>query len=137
MPGQLTLARWWTGPHVDGKNVEGSYSALVVAELGDPVAGGFYMLPQVPSVSQSHRGTDPVTHLAPAGTRRTRTSAWRSLLLKAVATRQLFRDSVIAEQPGSPSASGHPGHQSPPTAPPCLHALFADRSEVVLMAVVR
>ncbi len=35
------------GRHVDGKNVEGSYSALLVAELGDPVAGGFYMLPQV------------------------------------------------------------------------------------------
>lgn len=35
-----------TGPHVDGKNVAGSYSALVVAEIGDPVAGGFYMLPQ-------------------------------------------------------------------------------------------
>lgn len=35
-----------TGPHVDGKNVAGSYSALMVCEVGDPVAGGFYMLPQ-------------------------------------------------------------------------------------------
>jgi hypothetical protein len=34
------------GPHTDGKNVAGSYSALMVCEVGDPVAGGFYMLPQ-------------------------------------------------------------------------------------------
>lgn len=34
------------GPHVDGKNVAGSYSALMVCEVGDPVAGGYYMLPQ-------------------------------------------------------------------------------------------
>ncbi len=31
---------------MDGKNVSGSYSALMVCEVGDAVAGGFYMLPQ-------------------------------------------------------------------------------------------
>lgn len=31
---------------MDGKNVAGSYSALMVCEVGDPVAGGYYMLPQ-------------------------------------------------------------------------------------------
>ncbi len=69
--GKLTLGRCCTGPHVDGKNVEGSYSALVVAELGDPVAGGFYMLPQVPPVSQPHKDTGPMTPLASAGTQET------------------------------------------------------------------
>ena len=34
------------GPHTDSKNVAGSYSALMVCEVGDPVAGGYYMLPQ-------------------------------------------------------------------------------------------
>ncbi|CAL8471179.1 g10721 [Coccomyxa elongata] len=36
-----------TGKHLDGKNMPGSYSALVVLETGVvPFAGGFYMLPQ-------------------------------------------------------------------------------------------
>ena len=36
----------WTGKHIDGKNIPGSYSALVVCETGAPFAGGFYLLPQ-------------------------------------------------------------------------------------------
>jgi hypothetical protein len=34
-----------TGSHVDGKNVPGSLSALLVLETGAPFAGGLYMLP--------------------------------------------------------------------------------------------
>lgn len=45
------------GPHVDGKNVDGSYSALIVTEIGEQVAGGFYMLPQVKHVG--HRALIP------------------------------------------------------------------------------
>jgi hypothetical protein len=37
---------WTAGKHLDGKNVAGSYSALVVCETGPPFAGGFYILPQ-------------------------------------------------------------------------------------------
>ena len=32
--------------HVDGKNVPGSYSALIIFETGAPFCGAFYMLPQ-------------------------------------------------------------------------------------------
>ena len=35
-----------TGCHVDGKNVPGSFSALLILETGPAFAGGFYMLPQ-------------------------------------------------------------------------------------------
>ena len=34
------------GPHVDSKNVPGSYSALFVFEVGATFCGYFYMLPQ-------------------------------------------------------------------------------------------
>ena len=46
MQGVLRCRPVVIGPHTDGKNVAGSYSALMVCEVGDPVAGGFYMLPQ-------------------------------------------------------------------------------------------
>ena len=32
--------------HVDGKNMPGSYSALVILEVGTSFSGAFYMLPQ-------------------------------------------------------------------------------------------
>ena len=47
-----------TGAHIDGKNVPGSYSCVLVMELGEtPYHGGFYMLPQYHQALDIRQGT--------------------------------------------------------------------------------
>ncbi len=47
-----------TGAHIDGKNVPGSYSCVLVMELGEtPHHGGFYMLPQYHQALDVRQGT--------------------------------------------------------------------------------
>ena len=47
------------GPHADSKNVEGSYSALLVVSTGQAFCGSYYMLPQYHAALDVRPGDAP------------------------------------------------------------------------------
>lgn len=116
-----------TGAHIDGKNVPGSYSCVLVMELGDtPYHGGFYMLPQYHQALDIRQGTmvfhrsgdkDVGTHGNSEIWCPDRLSVRISVVLYLTEIKQETRNAAAATASGAVATEPTLASESPPPAP--------------------